>query len=122
MKYRYFLVGSAIFASAVLGDYCNVKDRFIEPMKYRNIKVDSEGYQKPFQLGKKYRINEKGYLEVYIGNSNTWYKVDKELRANERSFSEQLNEESKKVKSYLKGKFDSLRGWYERNFKNEYRN
>lgn len=65
--------------------------------------------------------NEKGCLEVYIGNKGKWYKVSNELRVNERSFNEMLREESKEIESYIKDKVEKLIGWYE-NFKDGNRN
>lgn len=118
MGYKTLLIGAAIFASAILGDYCNIKDRFIEPIRYKNVKIDSESYQKPFQLRKKYYVNEKGRLEVYTGYDGEWYKVDKDLRVNERGICEMLKEESKEVKPYVRKKVDDLIDWYERSFKN----
>lgn len=115
------LVASAILASAVLGDYCNVKDRFIEPVRYRNVKVDADCYQKPFKLQKKYQINEGGDLEVYIGNDNTWYKVSKDLRVNEKSLNELWEEKSEEIKSYIKDKINGLTDWY-KGFKDGNRN
>lgn len=117
MSYKALLIGGAILASAVLGDHCNIKDRFIEPARYRSTKIDSETYQKPFDLQKKYEINKDGNLEVYIGHDDKWYKVDKDLRVNERDLSKMLEDEAKKIKPYLKEKFDELQDWYERNFK-----
>ena len=113
MKLKVLFIGSAIIASAVIGDYCDVKDRFIEPVRYRNTKIDSETYQKPFQLKKKYQLNEKGELEVYIGNDGEWYKVDRELRVNERELDEMIQDETDKIVPYIKDKFDDLLNWLE---------
>ena len=117
MKYKAILAGAVILASAVLGDYCNVKDRFIEPVRYRSVNVDSGCYPKPFQLQKKYKINDDGRLDVYIGSSDKWCKVDKDLRVNERGIGEMLKEESKNLKPYVQGKVDDLIDWYEEIFK-----
>ena len=117
MKYKTFIAGAAILASAVLGDCCNVKDRFIEPVRYRNVSVDCEGYQKPFQLQKKYDMNEKGELEVYIGNDNQWYKVYKDMRVNERRLNEILKEDVKEVKSKIINKINDIINWCEKSFK-----
>ena len=121
MGYKILLVGAAILASAVIGDYCNVKDRFIEPVRYRNVKIDPKGYQKPFQLQKKYQVNEKGSLEVYIGNDGSWYKVDKNLRVNKKGLNELLKEEGRDIKSYFKEKINDLIDWYQ-GFKDENHN
>lgn len=122
MKCKTLLIGSAFLASAIIGDHYNVKDRFIEPIKYRNTKIAPESYQNPFDLQKKYQINENNELEVYIGNDGKWYKVDKDLRVNERSIYEMLKYESKDVKPYIKKKVDDLIDWYEKNFQNGNRN
>jgi len=113
MKFKALFIGAAILASAVAGDYCNVKDRFIEPVRYKNVNVDQESYQKPFNLQKKYQTNEKGELEVYIGEEDEWYKVDKDLRVNERELSEMIKDEAKNLKPYIKDKIDELIDWYE---------
>lgn len=108
MKCKILLTGAVILVSAVLGDYCDVKDNFIDPVRYRNIKIDQDCYQKPFQLRKKYKINKKGNLELYIGSNDEWYKVEKGLRVNERSIGELLKEGSEEVKEYIKKKIDAL--------------
>ncbi len=115
-KLKILLVSTAVLASAYLGDHYNVKDRFVEPIRYRNAKIDLESYQKPFQLQKKYEINKKGSLEVYIGNDKEWHKVSKELRVNERSLGEKLKDETKEVIPYVKKKIDELVEWYNRRF------
>lgn len=112
MVLKTLIVGAAILASAVLGDYCNVKDNFIEPIRYKNVKVDSSCYQKPFQLQKRYHVNKQGFLEVYIGHNNTWYKVSKDLRVNEKNLCDMLKEESREIKDYVGDKFDDLMDWY----------
>lgn len=116
MKIKTILVSAAILASAYLGDYYNVKDRFVEPIRYRNVKIDSETYQKPFQLQKKYKVNEKGNLEVYVGEGEKWYKVDKDLRVNERSLGEKLKYETKEIIPYIKNKIGELGKWLNERF------
>lgn len=118
MKFKILLVSTAILASAYLGDHYNVKDRFVEPISYRNVKIDSKTYQKPFQLQKKYQVNEKGKLEVYIGCDKEWHKVSEELRVNERSLSEKLKDETKEIVPYIKKKVEDLVEWYKRSFNN----
>lgn len=122
MKFKILLISTAILASAYLGDHYNVKDRFVEPLKYRNAKVNPDCYQQPFKLQKKYQLNKKGQLEVYVGHDNKWYKVDKDLRVNERNLSEKLKDETKEIIPYVKKKIDNLIEWYEKNFKNENNN
>lgn len=111
MKYKALLIGASIFGIAVLGDYCNLKDRIVEPLCHRNVQVDSESYSKPFDLEKRYHINEEGKLEVYIGHDDTWYKVDKDLRVNERSIKEMLEDESKE-------NYQKFKKWLEKLLKN----
>lgn len=120
-KFKPVLIGVAILASVVLGSYLNLKDRIIEPVRYRNIKVDSQVYQKPFKLKKKYMVNKNGDLEVYLGNKDEWYKVGKGLRVNEKNLSEILKEDIGKIKPYIREKIDELGWWYE-DFKNGTRN
>lgn len=115
-KIKILLISTAILASAYLGDHYNVKDRFVEPVRYMNVKVDPETYQKPFSLQKKYQINKKGNLEVYLGNDKEWHKVNKELRVNERNLYEKLKDDTKEVIPYVKGKIDELIEWYNRRF------
>ncbi|MDP2906639.1 MAG: hypothetical protein Q8O03_01750 [Nanoarchaeota archaeon] len=117
-KLKILLVSTALLTSAYLGDCYNVKDRFVEPIMYRNVKVDSKTYQKPFQLQKKYQVNEKGKLEVYIGCDKEWHKVSEELRVNERSLGEKLKDETKEIVPYIKKKVDDLVEWYNRSFGN----
>lgn len=116
MKIKTILVSAAILTSAYLGDYYNVKDRFVEPIRYRNVRIDSKTYQKPFQLQKKYQVNEKGSLEVYIGCDKEWHKVSEEMRVNERSLSEKIKDETKEIIPYVKKKVDELIEWYNRRF------
>jgi len=113
-KFKTLLISTAIMASAYLGDCYNVKDRFVEPIRYRNVRIDSKTYQKPFQLEKKYQINEKGELEVYLGEGDKWYKVSKDLRVNERGLYEKLKDDTKEVVPYFKKKIDDLIEWYNR--------
>lgn len=117
-KLKILLVSSAVLASAYLGDCYNVKDRFVEPVKYRNVKVDPKTYQKPFQLQKKYQINEKGKLEVYIGYNKEWHKVSEEMRVNERSLSEKLKYETKEIIPYVKDKIGEFGKWLNERFGN----
>jgi hypothetical protein len=116
MKFKILLVSTAVLASAYLGDHYNVKDRFVEPIRYRNVKVDSKTYQKPFQLQKKYQVNEKGKLEVYIGCDKEWHKVSEELRVNERSLGERMKYETKEIVPYIKNKIGELGKWLNERF------
>lgn len=105
-KLKVFGIGCLIGGAAILGDSCNVNDRFINPIVYRNFKVDQKSYQKPFKLQKKYSVNENGMLEVYIGNNEQWYKVGRELRVNERSLDQMLKEQGSEVARILKEKYE----------------
>lgn len=122
MKLKILLISTAFLAGAYLGDHYNVKDRLIEPVKYRNVKVDPKTCQQPFNLQKKYQLNKEGNLEVYIGYSDKWYKVDQDLRVNERNLGEKLKEETKEIVPYIKKKFEDMMKWYEENFKDGNRN
>lgn len=115
-KLKILLVSTAVLASAYLGDNYNVKDRFVEPVRYRNTKVDSKTYQKPFQLQKKYKINEKGKLEVYIGCDKEWNKVSEEMRVNERSLGEMVKKETQDIVPYIKNKIGELGKWLNERF------
>lgn len=95
MKYKALLIGASIIGASILGDYCNIKDRIIEPLRYKKVQIDSKSYPKPFALEKRYKINDKGKLEVYIGYGNKWYKVNQDLRVNERSLKDMLEDEGK---------------------------
>ncbi|MDP2909030.1 MAG: hypothetical protein Q8N77_04470 [Nanoarchaeota archaeon] len=116
MKLKALLIGTALLASAYLGDYYNVNDRFVEPLRYRNVKFDPKCYQDPFRIQKKYKINEEGSLEVYVGHDNRWHIVSKELRVNERKLSEMVKDETKGIVPYVRKKIDELFGLYERYF------
>lgn len=115
-KFKTLLISTTILASAYLGDCYNVKDRFVEPIKYRNVKIDPKTYQKPFQLEKKYQVNEKGNLEVYIGYDKEWHKVSEEMRVNERSFGEKIKEETKDIVPYVKSKIGEFGRWLNERF------
>ncbi|MBM3199516.1 hypothetical protein FJZ53_01175 [Candidatus Woesearchaeota archaeon] len=117
MKLKYAAIGALMLGSAVLGDYCNIKDRIIEPIMYRNVKIDEHTYHKPFQLEKKYKINEKGNLEVYLGCDKEWYKVSEELRVNERSLGQSIKKETKEIIPYMKKKISDFGQWLNETFK-----
>ena len=67
---------TAIFI-AMAGDETNINDKILYPVLYHNALVDPETYPKPFDLEKKYLINDEGKLEVYMGSGEEWIKVDK---------------------------------------------
>jgi len=114
MKLKNIIVGTAILASAVIGDYYNVKDHVIEPLRYWNVKIDSKTYQKPFRLEKKYIINQEGNLEVYLGHDHEWYKIEEDMRINKRTLTDLLKEESDDFIEYLKNKAEEIKEWYEK--------
>lgn len=118
MKVKALIIGTALLASTVFGDYYNVLDRFVRPARYWSVRVDPKCYQRPFQLQKRYKVNEKGDLEVYIGEGDRWHKVSKDLRVNERSLGEKLKDETKEVFPYFKKKVEDLVEWYKRSFGN----
>lgn len=101
------MLGIALLMSgaAALGDSCNVNDKFVNPIRYRNAKVDPTSYQKPFRLQKKYMLNDKGMLEVYVGHSESWHKISNELRVNERSIEQMLKDHGNEVAKKIKEKY-----------------
>jgi len=92
--------------AAVAGDSCNVNDKFINPIRYRNVKVDPKSYQKPFKLQKKYTQNEQGMLELQIGHDEKWYFVNKELRVNERSLEQMMKDQGNEFAKAIKEKYE----------------
>ncbi len=118
MKYKWIIVGGAIIASAFLGDYLNISDK-IEYLKYKEVKVDPEGYDKPFKIEKRYRVNKKGFLEVYIGHDNKWYKVKKDMRVNERCILKIIQEEGKKARDDIIKKIEEIIEWSKEVIKND---
>lgn len=92
--------------AASLGDCYNVNDRVVNPVRYRNIKIAPETYQKMFKLQKKYVINENRMLEVHIGHKEEWHKVSKELRVNERSMKQMLKDKGDELAKNLKEKYE----------------
>jgi hypothetical protein len=106
--FKKILIGGAIISTMMLGDYINILDKTIYPLKY-NQQIDKESYQRPFKLRKRYIINKKDCLEVYIGHDNKWAKVKRNLVTIDRNLEEILAEKGKKIKeNFLK--------WYNRNF------
>ena len=105
--FKKILIGGAIISTMMFGDYINILDKTIYPLKY-NQQIDKESYQRPFKLRKKYVINEKNNLEVYIGYNKKWAKVKKNLITNERNLEEILAEKGKKIK-------ESFTKWYKKN-------
>ncbi len=100
-KWIFVLTGAAI-----VGDFYNINDRFINPIVYRNVKVDKQCYQKPFKLQKKYIRNEDGMLEVHFGHDERWYKVTNELRVNERSLDQIVKGQGNEIARKLKEKYE----------------
>jgi len=80
--------------SAVIGDCCDINDKFISPMYYRENLVAEGFYSRPFDLRKEYRVNDKGFLEVYFG-ADKKYPVKENMRINERDLGEHLKDETK---------------------------
>ncbi len=92
--------------AAFLGDSCNVNDKIVNPVRYRNVKVDPKSYQNPFKMQKKYVLNENGMLELHLGHNSTWYKVGKELRVNERSLEQMLKDQGEEIAKAIKEKYE----------------
>lgn len=86
----------------MVGDYYNINDRITYKIMHRNTEISEETYQQPFELRKMYIKNEKGKLEVYIGNDERWHKVSRELRVNERSVNDMVAEKLEEVKKALR--------------------
>ncbi len=105
-RLKIFGVACLIAGAAMLGDSCNVNDKFINPIRYRNVKVDPKNYQKPFKLQKRYVQNERGMLEVHLGHDEKWYKVSNELRVNERSLDQMLKDHGNEVTKMMKQKYE----------------
>ncbi len=87
------LASAALSAAAVVGDYSDVIDRVINPVRYNGVAVEENFYMHPFSLHKEYRINKAGNLEVYFGDGKV-YPVGKELRVNERSLVDHVKDEA----------------------------
>ncbi len=105
-KIKLFGIGMLIVGAAILGDSCNVNDKFVNPIRYRNVKLDPTSYPKPFKLQKKYVQNDKGMLEVYIGHGETWHKVSNELRVNERSIESMLKDHGSDLAKRIRKKYE----------------
>jgi hypothetical protein len=65
------LFGASLVATAYMADNYNVLDSYVRPAIYRNVEIADGFTQHPFDLQKKYLINEEGKLETYLGNSET---------------------------------------------------
>ncbi|MEM4245132.1 MAG: hypothetical protein QXR60_02935 [Candidatus Nanoarchaeia archaeon] len=105
-KLKLLGIGIILAGAAIIGDSCNVNDKFVNPIRYRNVKVEPTSYQKPFKLQKKYIQNEKGMLEVYIGHGEVWHKVNNELRVNERSIESMLKDHGSEVAKKIRKKYE----------------
>jgi hypothetical protein len=100
-----FAVACLIAGVAVLGDYYRISDRILNPIKYRKVKVAPGFYQKPFDLEKRYILNDKGLLEVYFGHNDKWHKVTPDLRINERSLEQMLKDHGEELAKNVKDKY-----------------
>lgn len=105
-KLKTFGIVLLLAGAAVAGDSCNVNDRLINPIRYRNVKVDPKTYQKPFRLQKKYIQNEQGMLEVHIGHNEKWYVVSKDLRVNERGLEQMMKDQGNEFARAIKEKYE----------------
>lgn len=106
--FKKILIGGAIISTMMLGDYINILDRTIYPLKY-NQKIDNNSYQRPFKLRKKYVINNNDCLEIHIGHNNKWAKVKKDLITKDRDLDEILAEKGRKIK-------EEFLEWYNNHF------
>jgi gas vesicle protein len=105
-KLKLLGVSLLMAGAAILGDSCHINDKFVNPIKYRNAKIEPTTYQQPFKLQKKYTLNEKGMLEVHIGHGEKWHKVSNELRANERSLEQMLKDQGNEIAKSIKEKYE----------------
>ncbi|MFH1455329.1 MAG: hypothetical protein ABIF40_00060 [archaeon] len=90
-----------MMSSMYLGDYCNVIDNVVNPVRYRNTIVAEECYNEPFDLKKMYRINGQGELEVYLGANGEYYLVEDELRVHPKTFKEFTEQPFKEISGFL---------------------
>ncbi|MBS3108102.1 hypothetical protein J4468_04275 [Candidatus Woesearchaeota archaeon] len=92
----------------ILGDKLNINDKIINPIIYKGNKVSKDCYQNPFIIEKRYFINEKKELEIYVGCNERWYKIDKDLRTNKPTLEELAKEElsniTDQIINYMKNK------------------
>ena len=118
-KLRNILCCSALAASAFAGDYYDVIDSFISPVRYQGYLIADGFYRQPFRLHKEYRVNDQGFLEVYFGEKEM-HPVSDELRVNERKFGERMKDETKGLirrgKKKLEGLLDSVSEVYEETY------
>lgn len=105
-KLKAFGIGLMLTGAAMIGDCCNVNDHFVNPIRYRNVRIEPTSYQKPFKIQKKYVINETGMLELHIGHDQKWYKTGKELRVNERSLEQMLKDQGNELARNIKEKYE----------------
>lgn len=82
-------VSSLMVVSAFAGDNYNILDNVYFPWKYSDVKVAGDCYQQPFELKKRYRVNQDNELEVFFGHGKL-YRVKKDLSVNQKSFKEIL--------------------------------
>lgn len=106
--FKKIITGGIIVSAMMFGDYINVLDKTIYPLKY-NQKIDEQSYQRPFKLKKRYVINKDDYLEVHIGYGNQWAKVKRNLVTTDRKLEEILIEKGKEIQ-------ESFTKWYQKNF------
>lgn len=104
-KMKVFGMSCLLMGAALLGDSCNVNDRLVNPVIYRNTRIDPTCYQKPFKLQKRYEKNENGMLEVKIGHGDSWHKISKDMRVNERGLDQMLKEQGGEIARALKEKY-----------------
>jgi len=104
-KLKIFGIACVMIGTAILGDSCNVNDRFVNPIVYRNTSIEPTSYQKPFKIQKRYTKNEKGMLEVQIGYKENWHKISREMRVNERGLDQMLKDQGEEIAKTMKEKY-----------------
>ncbi len=97
----------SLAVAALAGDHYDVLDRFVNPIRYKDVLLAGGFYRQPFMLKKKYEVNEAGFLEVYIGNGD-YYAISDELRVNERKLDEHIKDEAKGFIKRGKEKLESI--------------
>ncbi len=109
------MVTGAMAASAIVGDHMDVNDKAIYPIVYKDVLVAEDSYQKPFDLKKRYVMNQDGFLEVWVGDER-FFKVKKGLKVNDKSLESLLKEKGniiwKRTKREGKRILMDFKEWY----------
>ena len=121
MEIKKTLAGLVFVLGMCTGDKMDVLDKFYYPLKYRDYEISEKGYEKPFSLKKEYTIDDKGFLEVRLGNDYVgYYRVNNDMSMR-KPVPLRLMEEGKEAwmnffeKSYnfFGGRYDRFKSWLE---------